>query len=427
MRRIRPISAILIAIALYHPWCALAQSSQYTGPGQLAEAPEDRQELLEEDMEQARWQLGPVRLQPFLGIRDMGFEDATAATGASGDGDFTATAAAGLTAYLPTGPKVTWEAHAVPEYVYWAKESDRSRINGRYGASVYGFFNRLTLETRAGRQDQQGIATPEYERRATTRRDELEVLGEVRFGRLVLFAEGREEELRYLVDDLDDPLGQRLDALDRDESAGRTGVRYRPRDSIAVGAGVEVTDTTFQGQGAADRSSSGTSPFVELELSGNRIYSLLELTFESLDPDDDSVFVPYEEETGRVLVSLFPERRLVPQLYTGRALSYSVEPDYAYFTDERWGTGVAYTPRPRISITGFVESGTLDYQVIGPGVPPRQDDLLAFGVEAQWEVGRLVVELGFSSTDYDSTLPGFDRKVTAFETGIRLGGDLIWE
>jgi len=429
--RLLPAFAWLLAVsAALLPVAARAQFAQYTAPGQLAEPPPNRKQILEDSLKEARWRLGPIRLQPSLGLRDMGYEDSSFGTEGGSESDFTASLGAGLTAYLPTGPKLTWEAHAVPEYVWWARQSDRGRTNGRYGVGVYGYFNRLNVVITAAREDIQGIASPEYERRATTRQERLEVETELRLGVFELFGAIRELSQSHLIDDLDDPRGRALRGLDREERVSRGGVRYRPRGWLAIGVGAERSEVDFTATAVAaatDRSNSGTSPFLEVELDGNRLRALAEVTLRSLEPAAGSRFAPYEDETGRLLVALFPDGRLSPQLYAGRGLVYSVLADYSYFTDERLGVGLAFKSGDRFSVSTFFESGRLSYEPVGTSVPDRQDDFTNLGGHLEWALGRLALHIGVTRIEYDSNLPDFDRTVTSVVTGLRLTGGLVWE
>jgi hypothetical protein len=70
----------------------------------------------------------------------------------------------------------------------------------------------------------------------------------------------------------------------------------------------------------------------------------------------------------------------------------------------------------------FGETGTSDFERLGPEVPEREDDLTAFGAEIGFRIGRsLSFRLGGYRAEFDSSLPGFDRSLTRFGTGLTLG------
>ncbi|HSU84612.1 MAG TPA: hypothetical protein VLR69_19515, partial [Thermoanaerobaculia bacterium] len=162
---------------------------QYTPPGGPQEQPESRQEMLERELAEARYRLGPVRLAPWATLRDVAYVRSLFTNGRQLPSDLTATVGLGFRAYLRNGPKATWTAQVLPEYVWWQKQSQRRQLNGRYLLGFSGYFNRLTLEVQAGRQQEQRIVTPEVPVPVSTRLDGGELLAELRLSRsLSLFA-----------------------------------------------------------------------------------------------------------------------------------------------------------------------------------------------------------------------------------------------
>ena len=396
--------------------------AQYTPPGELADRPVDRQETVREAADEARWRLGVVRVEPYLGLRDLGYENSSDDRGSG----FTATLGAGLTAFLRNGDRVLWEAHVLPEYIWWPDDSDRNRLGGRYGAGLYGDFNRLSVILAAGREETQGFRTPEYEQRVVTRNDHLEADVNLRLtGAFELFARARDEEIGFEVDDIDDPRARMLDTLDRSERGGRAGVRYRPRSWLSLAVGAERAETEFA-QGSLDRSSSGTYPFFEAALEGNRIYALLDVALRDLEPEPGSQLPAYDEPAGRILVSLFPDGRLQPAVYGARTLLYSAVAGYPYYDEERGGISLTYRRSRRLSLRSFAEAGRLDYRPLDGTIADRRDDLLSLGAEVTFDLRFVTLSVEAIRTEYDSNLDVFDREVTAIRTGVRLAGDLSW-
>jgi len=79
-----------------------------------------------------------------------------------------------------TGPKVTWTASVLPEYLWWRQQADRRRVNGPLSARRSRlFFNRLTLEATAGREQVLQVITPEVPVLTSGRTDRAEALAEV--------------------------------------------------------------------------------------------------------------------------------------------------------------------------------------------------------------------------------------------------------
>ena len=88
-------------------------------------------------MGDAPWRLGAVRVQPWLGLRDVAYIDNVFGSADDPESDLTLTFGAGLKAYLPVGEKVVLAAHILPEYVWWRDNDQLSDWHYRYGAGGY--------------------------------------------------------------------------------------------------------------------------------------------------------------------------------------------------------------------------------------------------------------------------------------------------
>ena len=74
------------------------------------EKPSNRKAAFDQTVQQARYQLGPVRLAPWATLHDVAYVRTLFSTATPVPTDLTATAGAGFRAYLRNGPKVTWSA-----------------------------------------------------------------------------------------------------------------------------------------------------------------------------------------------------------------------------------------------------------------------------------------------------------------------------
>lgn len=414
----------LSALASLIPQRATAQFAQYTPPGGPEGRPESRQERLDSAMEEARWHLGPVRVDPWFGVKDVGWVSSLSGEEGQGTSDLSATAGAGLRAYLPTGPKVVWAAHFLPEYV-WFKDHHRLRdVNGRYGLGFFGFFNHLQLEATATRTRQLGIVTSEFLDRINARADEVSLAGELRLvGGLYLFAATREAKSDNLGDQPAGPGRPDFNLLDRTERVSRAGLRFRTRSGWAVGAGVEHSQVDFE-QAGADRSNSGSSPVLVISSPlGGRLYLGLDLAYRSLKPRGEAAFVPYDGLTGSVQVSLGrPRSRLQLSLYGDRNVVYALGAPYSYFNADRVGAAVGAPLGSRLSARLFAETGRDRYVALEPGFA-RTDDVTAFGgglTMGLYRSARLI--LGADRQEITSDVAGAGRAVTVIRAGITLGG-----
>jgi hypothetical protein len=408
---------------------AVAQFDQYRAPGGPLERPRARKESLEQAIEDARWRVGRVRVDPWLGVSNIEYVDnAFGVPEGAGEptADVTATAGAGLRAFLPSGPKLVWAAHALPEYTWWRELEDRRGVNGRYGLGAFGFFNRLTLEATAARDQGQRVITPEVPQEVRQRTDRAGLALELEATRRIsVFVAGDRLELRHRLAGDRDPRTVPADQLDRDQTLLRGGLRYRFPGGWAVGAGVERSDVEFTAAvpPAEDRSNRGTSPFLELRREGPNDYLRIEVAQRSLEPVDGSSFEPYDATTAAFEVGLNTAGRLVTWLYGSRNLIYSLAEGYSDFQDDRVGLALERELGWRTRLRVFGEGGRNDYRAAVPGVADREDDTRAYGLAFNFKIGKASsFSLQVTRTELDSNLPGLDRTVTSLGTGLNFGG-----
>lgn len=412
------VAASLLGLLFAGP--AFAQFRQYTAPGSLGLTPVATKDALEEAMSEAPWDVGPVRLAPWFSLRDITYYDSVtgAADEAEGD-DLSASIGAGLQGYLPVGRRLIVAGYAMPEYVWWRDRSERRLWNGRYGAGVFGYFSRVTLEARSGWSREQQIANAELEQPINLRTNTDQAKLEVRvFERLALFAEAESNRIRYRDEDLDPGVVGRLSRLDRDETHIGGGVRYRPREHFTIGAGIDRVDSEFVDP-IDDRSSSGTGPFVEVAAEGRRLAVQGRVAWVSLEPDGASTFAPYDAATGNVTLNWKPGANVSWQVYGGRSLAFAYRADSPYYVDSRVGAAVVGNVGWRGTYRLFYETGTNSYRATGDssGV---EDDLEAYGAAFNIELGENTsLVLGAERTAYTSTVAARDRDVNRILASLR--------
>lgn len=424
-----PITALALLAALSTAVPASAQFSQYTEPGGLLTRGTSKKEQMEKAVENARWRLGPVRLSPWFSIRDAAYvSDVFAGSRDSlpgqeeEDPDFTITAGAGLQGFLPIGPKSYFTFDALPNYVYWQEQEDRRRLNGFYGVSLLGFFNRLTTEATVRRAEEQGVLTPEFEQRVHSRQDRVEGLVEVELTpSLSLFTSGYSLETSALTEDLgDDPRLPPFQELDREERVLRGGLEVRVRERLRLAAGVERSEVDFFDPGH-DRSNSGTAPLLEVSYQGPKLEVSGGVAFRSLEPEGRSEFVPFDETTGQLQATWTPRWRLSYSVYGSRNLVYSLEQDVSHFTADRFGAAITAQLGQLSSVSLFGETGVHDYASGAVAALPREDDFTAYGTRISLSVReRVRFNLGVSRSEIDSPVPGLDRSLTVVQSSIEI-------
>jgi hypothetical protein len=424
------IRASLLSILCLAAFCLPARNAgaqllvQYTPPGGPQERPESRREELDREIAAARYHLGPAYVAPWATVRDLAYVRSLITSGQQLPNDLTATVGAGLRAYLRNGPKAIWTAQVLPEYVWWQKETARRQLNGRYLLGFDGFFNHLTVQVQAGREQRQQIVTPEVPVPVSSRTDGGEVLAELRLSHtLSLFAVTSLNQESNLVSD--DPATGDLRLLDRDEQVERLGVRWRPGPRWTIGLAGERSQTDFTHHGAFDRSNSGDAPVLEVRFRGSHLSLAAEAADRSLTAQRGAELVPFHGVTGGASATLGgAETRATLTFYSSRDLVYSLSLLYPYFTDQRLGVSLAGSLGQRTRGHLFVEGGHNDYTAFAAPTPRFREDVTSFGGGLTFELRRQL-RLGIEGlrSHYNANLPGRDRSYTTVGTTLTYSGN----
>lgn len=406
----RLFAALCLALSL--PSAVYAQSGQYTAPGELGRDPVDRREALRRAVDEARWRLGPLRLDPWLALRELAWVEQRGE-----DGDLTASLGAGLRGYVPVGSRLVLAAQALPEYIWWQDRDDARRLAGRYGAALFLHGNRLGLEIEALSSDQNGFVSSEVDRRAEVESENVAATLEIPLtSRMALFARAGRSDLE-VTDDL--PLDGDLSNLDRRTDSIEGGVRLRLGARLTVGLGAGSVETTFD---AAARDRSNEGDFLLAELSWDRAKSGASVAVRKNDfrGAPGSELERFEETTWRAQLRWAPSRRMSWALYGQRELAYSVAAAEPFFVDERVGVRLGLPLGTRLAWTLFYEDGR--HRFAGGG---REDDVTSWGGGLGMPLGRRFrIDLSGRSTEVESALGGRVRTTElGFRAGLSLGED----
>jgi hypothetical protein len=416
---------VCLGILFLFAGSAKSQFLQFTQPGGPEGRQEDVQERLEREVQAARYHLGPVRIAPMVGFRDVAYVRDLLATG-DARSDVTATVGAGFRAYLRTGRKVTWIAQALPEYVWWQKRSEARRLNLSGGLETVFLFNRLTIDAAVSRLEQQRLVTPEVPELVNSASNLGRLDAELELSPVLRpFVSARQARQEGLVEDrVDEPAVERIALLDRDEQVMRAGLHWYPREDWMIGLGVERSKTDFDSP-TLDSSNEGTSPVLELLIDRPRFYVRSDLAARSLTATEGSRFVDYDGVTGSISLNLVPRSRLETWLYASREINYSVLSDYPYLQDQRLGLSLGIGAGERIRFRAFAETGSNDYTALSPAAPERKDDLTAYGGAVRFLLTEaLELSLQVLRLELDSNLPNQDRSYTSGGLSVTLRGNL---
>ncbi len=411
------IAGTLLALALgLTNGPAGAQFVQYTPAGSFEKRQESIDALLDQAMKRSRWRLGNLFADPWIGLRDVSYVEGVESVGGS---DFTATVGAGLRLYRPLASEFTLAVHALPEVVWWQDLDDRRRLNGRYGLGVFGNLGRTGLEITATRVEEARFFSRQLEDRVNLREDRAEAKVEISLGGgASLFGSGSSLRVRYPRDEATGFAN--LAAVNRDERVFRAGVRFPLSGGLELGLGGEYSEADFEDE-LADRSNSGLSPILTLASSGGELYVSALLALRSLEPEEGSSFVDYEDVTGSLDLSWRTRGRFELQLFADRNLVYSFDEEWASFEDASFGLGLWISLGSRASIRLFATQGVNDYAPVGPLARDREDDYDSLGADLSFRFGGATLLLGWSRTEYTSDLPDFDRTVTTVNSRLVFG------
>jgi len=403
---------------------AEAQFEQYTPPGGPQARPESREARLKQEIAEARYHLGPVRIAPQAGIRDVAYVRNLFGSAAA-ESDLTATAFAGARAFLSTGSHVTWIANVQPQYVWWSRRADARRLNTSYGIEEVGLFNRLFLGFAASRDESQRLITPEVPQLFNFRTDVLQANAEVKLtGAIYAFAAVRETAQKNLVKPSVVPLGLDLSRLDRTELVTREGVRWRPSPGWTLGLGAEQSRTDFDHK-AGDNSNSGTAPVAEMIIDRHYVSFQLDAAARSLRAQSGSRFVSFDGLTGSASASYRPRRGLEFWIYGNRSLVYSLTTQYPYLDDRRTGVAVWVGAGDVVSSRFFVEAGTDDYIRLSPETAQRSDQVRSYGAVLRLAaVKQVIVAFQAIRSQYVSNLAFNSRSYTSGGVTVTLGSNL---
>lgn len=419
------IVSTLCALVLY-AGAAEAQFEQYTPPGGPQQRPTSREERLKLEIAEARYHLGPARIAPQAGIRDVAYVRNLFDTATAVSSDVTATVFAGARAYLHTGPKVTWIANLQPEYVWWSRRSDARRLNASYGIEEVGLFNHLFLGLSAGREETQRFVTPEVPQLFNFRTDVLQANAEVQLtGAVYAFAHVRRTAQENLTKRSVVPLGLDLSLLDRTELVTREGVRWRPSPGWTLGLGAEQSRTDF-GHKTGDSSNAGTAPVLEVNVDRHYVSFQVDAAARSLRARNGSRFASFDGLTGSASGSYRPQRNVEFWAYGNRSLIYSLTTQFPYLDDRRAGVAVQVAAGDRLSSRFFVEAGTDDYVAFKADTARRSDKVRSYGAVLRLAASRQVTVL-FQATrsQYDSSIAINSRSYTAGGLTVTLGSNLL--
>lgn len=416
---------VLAVVLLSSSKAAVAQFPQYIPPGSLGIPEVEERQQLEKSLGNAPWRLGPIRLQPHLVLRDVGYVDNVFPSGRKVS-DITATGGVGLKAYLPVGNKFTLAAHVLPEYVWWKRFTELSGWRHRSGLGAFAYFNRLSMELKYTNNDLLQYISHEFDGPGDITKDRLELNAEVEVGgSLAVFGGASRAEWKYDDNGFDEAFPDKLVLLDRTEDIARIGVKYKRQDGLQIGVGFEDTQVDFDTV-RRDRSNEGTGYVVTVAHTGSHIGAAADLVYREIQETNGSQFNDFKAWTGSGRVQYRSESRFGASLFGNRQIVYSLAQGTSYFTDQRLGASFEMRMGWRTDLRAFVELGKDEYEPLAGNAQLRVDDFDTLGVEFQMKLRETSTFLaGVARTTYDSNVNRFDRELTTIRATINFGGGFL--
>jgi hypothetical protein len=385
---------------------------------------------LRDEISGARWRLGPVSLLPSLSLDSVGYDSNLFGSSERAVADWTASMSAGLRLLTPLGAKAYFRADVTPQYTWYAYHPGGRFVGGRYVASVFAFFNRVSIETEGylfravtSLNSEQEAPVASDTRGATARAEvALTPVWSV-------FAGGEFQKVHYLPTSTLQPAQAGLQYLDRKEEAARGGLRFRASRVFDVAFVAESTWSQFARSGA-DRDNRTVAYLAQIHYVRQRLFVNLTGGYRVARPSNGSAFSDFHAANYSYFVSYIPGHRFEFQLYGHRGPVYSLYGQNVYYFETRNGGGVTVSLGRRLKANGFFEYGTNGYprsvsQSTGAAVTRTDTATIIGGLLSATVTRQIVIEAGITRTRYRSNLPGLSRSITRAITNISFGGNWL--
>ena len=379
---------------------------------------------IERDLQRSRWHLGSIRLLPSFAITNAGYDSNVYGTPTDPVSDWTFSIQGGLRFLLPLGTKLYFRADALPSYTWYDKVSTRRSFGGVADASLFAFFNHMTVElTGYGAQEFEVYST-ELSSRVLTKSVGGVGAAEVELTpKISAFARGEYQTVHY------DNAGQVFDVAQTDhtDTAARGGIRYRAAPNWSVSTAYEQTWTEFDSD-AQVRNNQSRAVLLGLHYDAPRLFVNLSGGYREGRPKDGSSFTPYSTPTGSFFVSFYASRWLELQVYGKRGVIYSLNLTDPYFIENQIGGGINIQPLDRVLIKLYGTTGPNEYpnfESVG-GSPAHNDQRTLFGGGVSVVLAERAALTGLITridTDYGQSTTA-STAVTRYTLGISLSGEL---
>lgn len=378
-------------------------------------------------MENARYRLGPVRVFPKVSVANAGYNTNVFGASENEVGDWEATATAGARFLLPFGKKVYVQADVLPQYNWYASETDLRHFGGVYGGTAFAFFNRLSVEASGLYTDSIVVPTSETPSPSIQRQTSGSGTLALDLTRAVsVLGGGSLRRTRY--DSLPGspiPTASLADQ-DRTDSSLFAGVRHSLLGPLVVTLIAADGRAEFVNR-ASQRDNETRSYLANVLVSAQRIFVNATGGYRQGRSLNGSLLPAFNSPIASAFVSWFPSSILELQGWGYyRNVSYSLDPNYPLFYESRYGGGPVLRFGPRIRVQLYGSNGKNDYSVTSAAAaPPPQASTRrsTYGGSMSVLFSRVIVlNVGAAVDRYGSPVPDQNRRVVRLLTGLSFEG-----
>jgi len=429
----------------------LILSTRQVALAQLAtdQVPRERtipvQESIKQEVESARYRLGPIHILPRLVLSNAGYDsnvfgtpsDCREAIGCqeTKTADWTATVAAGARFVAPIGAKMFATGDALPEYTWYQKLVSRRTTGGFYRASLYGFFNRVSLQVGGYTSKTSTPLSSETETRVIEVANDASANAELELTRrLSAFGGAEIRRARLGLAGVNLAVIGDVKQLDRDDEVARVGLRYRVSADWDVTLGTEGTRALFV-LTPEKRNNQSVAYLAGIHYSRPRFFVSVNGGRREGRPLGGSTFPDYTTSTYSYFASYFLTRKLELQTFGHRGVYFgtplATEGGFAnvFFVESRNGGGINLEVHPRVLLQARAEYGNNKFPapVLNAENTPvlRNDKVSNYSGGFSALLYRKVVLTALATRQaYDSVVPGLTRKVDRFTTSLSFDGKL---
>ena len=394
--------------------------------------PRDRiiptKELLDTDMANSRFRLGPVRLLPGFDVSNAGYNSNVFGHPQNPLGDWTATVNVGTKLIVPFGSKFFLLGDFFPGYTWYATYTDLSNFTGTFGASFAGFFNRLSFQVGArGTEDivvQSEVPTPTL---AKTGHAFAKMDVDLTSG-FALFVDAEGAQVRESQQGVPLPDRSFVQRYNRTDEAISGGVRYIVGSGWTIAPEVQYTTTRFV-LSPDERNNSSLGYLLGASLNRPNFYLNLVGGYREGRAYQGSTFPDYATPVGSYFVSYFIRPWLELRSFGSRRVAYSVDIFNPYYFGMGIGGGLNIQVASRVLLKVFGGVGQSKYpiaQPFGGSEVQRLDKLNNYGGGASVILSRRLTLTALATQKTDvSNIPTANYSILQYSTFLTFTGDFL--